>query len=219
MASPKDISTEYEIIPIKKLKPLEQVFPTHLQNLIDMILSEQVIRLPIYVDKKTGIVLDGSHRYAIFLHYGFDEVPVRWVDYNDENVRVGTHLAHRFEINGDTNISKKEVKRRGRTGDLYPPRTTRHFFPFRKTPIALKLSQLKNKKVKRNIDHLLARVTMRDEIKHNAGFIKEIDHETKTIKEYMKEAQATKKYLQSQVKAMQKGKRSRIKRDDLFSGI
>lgn len=219
MKTSKKTQTEYEIAPIKKLKPLERVFPTHLANLIDMIMGEGTIRLPIYADRKTGIVLDGSHRYAIFLHYGFDEVPVRWVDYDNENVRVGTHLAHRFEIDGDTNISKKEVLRRGRTGDLYPPRTTRHFFPFRKNPIALQINNLKKGTKKRDIAHLLGKVDVEGEIAHNLGFIKEIDHETKTIQKYLKEAQTTKKYLQSQVQAMRKGKRSRIKRDDLFSGI
>ena len=30
------------------------------------------------------------------------------------------------------NISKQEVIRRGLAGELFPPRSTRHFFPFRK---------------------------------------------------------------------------------------
>lgn len=209
----------YIIAKISELKPLEKVFPTHLKNLEDMIISSNKITLPLYVDKNTGIILDGSHRYAIFLKHGFEEVPVCFVDYQDENVRVGTHLAHRFEINGDTNISKDEVRRRGNTGDLYKPRTTRHFFPFRKDPIDVSLDSLKRDVQQKDIGHLLAEVTVDEEINHNLGFLGELDQELEVIQDYLKEAQQTREYLVNQVETMKRGKLSDIKRDDLFSGI
>jgi hypothetical protein len=80
------------------------------------------------------------------LKHGYKECPVLFVDYNDENIRVGTILKQRHIIQGCTNISKTEVVQRGLSGRLYPPRTTRHFFPFRKPDIKLRLSELKKGK-------------------------------------------------------------------------
>ena len=55
------------IISIDHLKPLEKVFLHHLKNLSEMILKEGIVHTPIIADKKSGIVLDGSHRYIFFL--------------------------------------------------------------------------------------------------------------------------------------------------------
>src|SRR3989338_7058029 len=133
---------EFEIAPVSILKPLELVFPMHLKNLSEMIFRDKVIKSPILADKKAGIVLDGSHRYVFFLKYGYKTAPVKFVNYDDENIRVGTVLMHKHLIEGNTNISKKEVKRRGMNHNLYSPRTTRHFFPFRKPEISVPLSDL-----------------------------------------------------------------------------
>lgn len=201
----KIFPVEFAVVPISQLKPLEQVFPTHLENLAEMIENDGRLKLPIYVDIHSGTVLDGSHRYAYFYREGYEEVPVKWVDYNDENIRVGTHLTHRFEIVDDTHISKKEVVRRGLEGDLYTPRTTRHFFPFRKTPISIALDRLK-KGNKRDISHILAKVTKDEEIEHNSAFIGEIEKEIEIIDTYLDEAKQTKEYLEKQVVEMKKKK-------------
>ena len=55
------------IVSIDHLKPLEKVFQYHLKNLSKMILKEGIVHTPIIADKKSGIVLDGSHRYIFFL--------------------------------------------------------------------------------------------------------------------------------------------------------
>lgn len=193
---------KYELVPISILRPLEKVFPTHLKNLTRMIYKDGSIKCPILADRKTGTILDGSCRYAFFLKEGFKTVPVRWVDYDDENIRVGTHLMHRHLIEGPTNISKAEVKRRGMQRDLYPPRTTRHFFPFRKTDtIDVPLYQLR-KSEKVDVRDLIAKVNIKDEIKHNEGFINEIEQEIDEIIRYLDEARQTKNYLKEQVRLM-----------------
>ena len=100
------------IVSIDRLKPLEKVFRYHLKNLSKMILDEGVVHSPVIADKKNGIVLDGSHRYMFFLMNGFRELPVRFVDYNDEHIRVGSRLIHRHLVEEKVEISKKEVTRR-----------------------------------------------------------------------------------------------------------
>lgn len=195
---------KWEIVPISKLKPLEQVFPHHLRNLNELILKQGIVTSPLLVDRNTGIVLDGSHRYIFFLMHGYEEVPVHYVDYNDENIRVGTHLMHRHLIDGSTNISKAEVVRRGLSGEIYTPRTTRHFFPFRKIDdLDLPLSRLK-KSSAREVSRFIAPVTVEHEIAHNENFIDEIEQEIDEIINYLSEARKVKNYLKYQVEEMKK---------------
>jgi len=192
---------KYDIISIDKLVPLEKVFPTHLKNLEDMIERDGFILKAIIADKKTGVIIDGSHRYVYFLKKGVKEVPVYLVDYMDENIRVGTELKHRFLINEDSNISKIECIERALKGNLFPPRTTRHFFTFRKVDISVPLNQLKKGKPK-NVSHLIAEVETSYEIFHNKKYINEIVEEVEIIINYLSEVSETKKYLINQTTLM-----------------
>jgi len=194
---------KYAIVPIGNLKPLEKVFPIHLKNLEEMINRDGFVLKAIIADKKTGTILDGSHRYVYFLKNGYKRVPVHRVDYDAEDIRVGTHLSHRFLIDGDSGISKKECRERALSGDLFSPRTTRHFFTFRKSDISLPLSKLK-KGSPVDVNHLIADVDVSDEIEHNKKYINEINEETEVIIQYLEEVSQTKRYLIEQVECMDK---------------
>ena len=196
------------IVPIERLKPLEKVFKYHLKNLSKLILKDGIVQTPIIADNKYGIVLDGSHRYIFFLMNGFKEVPVKFVDYEDEHIRVGSLLIHRHLINEKIQISKKEVVRRGIKGELFPPRTTRHFFPFRKNErINLSLDSLKKGE---NIDvkNFIANTTFQDEIDHNKKYLSEIENEFDELIRYMEEIRQTKNYLKTQILMMRKKSKS-----------
>lgn len=192
---------KYELVDIDKLRPLEKVFPTHLKNLEEMIESDGYISTPIIADAKTGTIMDGSHRYAYFLKKGYRKVPVTWADYDDENIRVGRHLCHRFQIDSTTGISKDECRERALNGNLFQPRTTRHFFTFRKNSITVPLDTLKKGKPI-DISYLIADVDVSDEIEHNKKFIDELNLEVETIVTYLEEVSKTKRYLLKQVEAM-----------------
>ena len=189
---------------IKKLKPLELVFPNHLKILCKLIIDSGIIESPIIADKKTGIILDGSHRYIFFLKHGYKEAVVKYIDYFDENIRVGTHLMHRHIIEKTSNISKEEVIKRGLSGNLFYPRTTRHFFPFRKNTFAnISLIDLKKGKP-RDVAQYIADVNIEDEILHNKKYIDEIDSEIDEIIKYLYEVRLTKAYLRKQIEGMNK---------------
>ena len=191
------------ITPINFLKPLEKVFLYHLKNLSKMILSKGIVQTPIIADKKHGIVLDGSHRYIFFLMNGFIEVPVKFVDYHDEHIRVGSRLIHRYLIEEKMKISKKEVIKRGLSGNLFPPRTTRHFFPFRKNErINLSLDSLKKGKII-DVGKFIADTTLQNEIDHNQKYLSEIENEFDELIRYMEEIRQTKNYLKNQIMMMQ----------------
>ena len=192
------------IVSIDHLKPLEKVFLYHLKNLSEMILKEGIVHTPIIADKKSGIVLDGSHRYIFFLMNGFEEVPVKFVDYSDEHIRVGSRLIHRYLVDGKIEISKKEVLRRGINGKLFPPRTTRHFFPFRKNErINVSIDSLK-KGSAIDVKKFIAKTTIQDEINHNQKYLSEIEKEFDELIRYMEEVRQTKNYLKNQILMMQK---------------
>ena len=197
---------KYELVPIEKLRALEMIFPHHLENIVKIIHRDGVMKLPLIVEKDHNIVLDGSHRHVFIAMEGFKYAPVRYIDYNDPHIRVGTHLMHRHIIDGPVNISKEEVIRRGLSGDLFPPRTTRHFFPFRKTEtVDVPLTDLGKRKSIDMSKHV-ADVSLQEEIDHNKKFIKEIEDEIDESIRYLEEVRQTKRYLMTQIEEMEKRK-------------
>ena len=197
---------KYELVPIEKLRALEMIFPHHLENIVKIIHRDGVMKLPLIVEKDHNIVLDGSHRHVFIAMEGFKYAPVRYVDYNDPHIRVGTHLMHRHIIDGPVNISKEEVIRRGLSGDLFPPRTTRHFFPFRKTDtVDVPLTDFGKRKPIDMSKHI-ADVSLQEEIDHNKKFIREIEDEIDESIRYLEEVRQTKRYLMTQIEEMEKRK-------------
>lgn len=148
---------KYEIVKIERLKPLEFVFAHHLHNLETMI--SDVVNKPIIADINTGTILDGSHRYVFFYKNGYLDVPVLWVNYQDERISTGIPIT-KLEI-----INRK---------NLLHPRTTRHKFPFIKTDIPTKLIKLK-KGNEREFSHLVYDSSLEEEIEHNRKYLAEID--------------------------------------------
>ena len=191
-----------ELIELKNLKPLERVLPSHLNNIQMMIERDGMVRKPLIVDREDGIVLDGSHRYAYLLQEGYRFAPVILVDYDDEAIFVGNHLRHRFLKDESFIISKAEVRDRAINENIYPPRTTRHFFPFRKEDFPIKLEKL-DKGTPQNIGYLLDKLSLNEEIIIDENYIHEIDEEIVIIEKYLQEQKETKSYLLSQIEMMQ----------------
>jgi len=196
----------YEIVSIDSLRPLEKVFPIHLKNLSSMILSDGYIKKSIIADKETGTVLDGSHRYVFLLKYGFTKAPVTWVNYFNDSVRLGTRLKHRFMVEDTPKLTKEECIERALKGDLLPPRTTRHFFTFRKQDISVSLEDLKDNiqsyDALGNVTDLIANVDVSEELNNNIAYLQEISEETEVIVQYLSEIWETKRYLSDQVSMM-----------------
>jgi len=191
-----------KLIEIKHLKPLERVLPSHLKNIQMMIERDGIIKKPLIVDREYGFVLDGSHRYAYLLQQGYRFAPVILVDYDDESIFVGNHLRHRFLKDESFIISKAEVRDRAINENIYPPRTTRHFFPFRKEDFPVELEKLE-KGNPHNIDYLIDKLSLNEEIVIDKNYIHEIDEEIEIIEKYLQEQKETKKYLLSQIEMMQ----------------
>ncbi len=194
-----------EFIEVSKLKPLEKVLPHHLENIENMILKDGIILKPIIIDNKYNIVLDGSHRYAFLLKFGYKKAPVIKVDYGDETVFVGNNLKHRYLIDKDLELSKSKVIEAGLNEKLLNPRTTRHFFPFRKINFPVKLEKLIKGQPKK-IDYLIENTNIEKEINKNILYINEIDEELEILNSYVDEQKDIKTYLSNQVNMMKKTK-------------
>ena len=194
---------KWKLIPTKDIKALEMVFPNHLNILGDMIRKDGILKKPLIVDKDNYIVLDGSHRHVWLAMEGYKQIPCILVDYSSSDVRVGTHLKHRFIDDGNIRLTKEEVIMRGVNQILLLPRTTRHYFIFRKEDINIPLSQLPKGKPMDMSSHI-ANVDIQKEIDHNYKYIQEIDEEINEIHNYIYEQEQTKRYLQQQIKMMEK---------------
>jgi nicotinamide mononucleotide adenylyltransferase len=196
-------SYDLEIVPTSSLKPLEKILPSHLKNLENLILKDQIMKKPIIVDGEYNVVLDGSHRYAFLIKHGYKFAPIIKVNYNDESIFVGNHLKHRYIQDRSLIISKSEVLTRGLSENLYPARTTRHFFPFRKEDLPVSLNTLK-KGTNQDITYLIEDTDITSEIKKDLNYINEIDEELEILKVYIKEQNDVKDYLKIQIDAMKK---------------
>ena len=120
-------------MPIDELKPHEQGSPIYLELLRDEILRDQTLKYPIIADEKTGVILDGMHRWLVLKSLGYRLIPVLLVDaFQNPKIRVGRRRIHRYLSDSDREIPISEVIEAGTSGRLMKPRSTRHFFPFSK---------------------------------------------------------------------------------------
>ena len=196
-----------EIEELSKIKPLEKVLPNHLANIESMILKDGLMFKPLIIDKKYNIVLDGSHRYAFLLKFGYKKAPVIKVDYDDETIFVGNDLKHRYLIDKNLKLSKSKVIEAALNEKLLDARTTRHFFPFRKINFPVELKKLIPGKLN-NIDFLIEKTNIQNEIKKNLLYINEIGEELKILGNYIDEQNDIKTYLTNQVNMMKKSNSS-----------
>lgn len=77
---------EIDIAPIDELYIHEEVVESNLISLIKSLKTSGFQRDPIIVDKNSGVILDGMHRYSALKRLGMGYITVAKVDYFDENI-------------------------------------------------------------------------------------------------------------------------------------
>ena len=165
------------------------------------------------IEKKIGktILLDGDNLRNFFkkigLKFGYKKAPVIKVDYDDETIFVGNDLKHRYLIDKNLKLSKSKVIEAALNEKLLDARTTRHFFPFRKVNFPVELKKLIPGKLN-NIDFLIEKTNIQNEIKKNLLYINEIGEELKILGNYIDEQNDIKTYLTNQVNMMKKSNSS-----------
>jgi len=131
---------EVTYVDIEWLKPHEKVVnQERVDALIDAISRWGAYRKPLLVDRDSGSILDGHHRYFAAQGLGLKKVPAALVDYlKDDSITVdvwpGDH--------GISKISKQDVIDMCLSADVFPPKTSRHTFAEPLSPIFVPLEDL-----------------------------------------------------------------------------
>jgi len=106
-------------IELEELKEHEEIRPDYLEELKNEILSDGILKMPIAVDKKTYIILDGHHRLHALKKIGCNRIPVILFDYQSPEIKV---LPHR---EGET-VTKEMIIQTALAGRRMPPKTSKH---------------------------------------------------------------------------------------------
>ena len=128
---------EIVLVEVNGLFPHEEIKPKNLEKMIAWVEKKGGFFEPILVDRKTRTILDGHHRYNSALHFGIRLIPGIEVDYlGDESIQVKP-----WPGKEEMDITKESILLTAKSGDLYPPKTSKHtiqidypqqFFPLEK---------------------------------------------------------------------------------------
>lgn len=121
------------LVALSRLRAHEQFEEPRVQELQHRIQRDRSVPVAIVADAATLVVLDGHHRLEALRRLGCKRAPVMLVDYQRPDIRVGAWR------HGETAPTKDEVLLQAQAGKLFPPKTTRHFFPwrFQESPVPL----------------------------------------------------------------------------------
>ena len=143
-AAPREVTH----VDIGWLKPHEKVVnQDRVTALVDAIGRWGAYRKPLLVDRESGSILDGHHRYFAAQKLGLSKVPAALVDYlDDDSISVelwpGDH--------GVASISKQDVIDMCLSADVFPPKTSRHTFAEPLNPIFVPLEELRDDEATRS---------------------------------------------------------------------
>ena len=70
------------------LKPHEETVAEDLKGLVDALKDNPILRHPVIADRRTGIVLDGTHRLAAIKQLKCNFIPSALVDYDDPQILI-----------------------------------------------------------------------------------------------------------------------------------
>lgn len=113
---------EVELVQVTWLKPHEHIRPERVEELRMKIQQNGYLHKPLLVDRVSGTILDGHHRYTAGQALGLSLLPALLFDYLDEErIRVDT-----WPGCGRESITKKEIIDLAIRGERTPPKTSRH---------------------------------------------------------------------------------------------
>lgn len=128
-----------ELVPLEVLRPHEQILPKKVDQLEKMTHRWNAYTKPLLIDRATGTILDGHHRYQVAQRLELLCVPCVLIDYLEDNL---------IELDiwpncGRDEVTKNEVIQAALSGNLFTPKTSRHRLSDHLPPIAVPLSRLR----------------------------------------------------------------------------
>lgn len=115
----RELSCRLAILPMSILRPHESIDPKLVNELMEDIRLRGHLRKPILVDLETLIIIDGHHRVEALRRLGCRKVPCLLVDYRSPRITA-------LRWKGGEKLSKSLILKASLSGDLMPPKTTRH---------------------------------------------------------------------------------------------
>ena len=113
------------------------MIPDNLERRSNKLLDKGFYK-PIIVDRESLVILDGHHKWTAAKELGLGRVPVVMTDYLDD---VSLEVCVWPDC-GRESITKEEVLTMGFSDEVFPPKTSRHLFPFRIPSIEIPLEEL-----------------------------------------------------------------------------
>tara|TARA_B100001113_G_scaffold345475_1_gene335118 strand:+ start:1420 stop:1839 length:420 start_codon:yes stop_codon:yes gene_type:complete len=133
-------SSDVELVKMNWLKAHEEIQEKKVIELHEMTLRWGGYTKPLLVDSKTGTILDGHHRFEVGKKLNLELIPAILTDYlNDNGITVTTWPNSKLK-----NIEKEEVIKMALSGNLFPPKTSKHSLSEYLPPIMVKIEDLKN---------------------------------------------------------------------------
>ncbi len=128
-----------ELVPLEVLRPHEQILPKKVDQLEKMTHRWNAYTKPLLIDRATGTILDGHHRYHVAQRLELLCVPCVLIDYLEDDL---------IELDiwpncGRDKVTKNEVIQAALSGNLFTPKTSRHRLSDHLPPIAVALSRLR----------------------------------------------------------------------------
>jgi hypothetical protein len=85
----KSIRIKISYSDLDSLRPHEESIEERIHYVIGSLSSTGILRKPLIADERTGVLIDGTHRYNALKRMGISTAPVIYVDYLSENeIRV-----------------------------------------------------------------------------------------------------------------------------------
>ena len=129
---------DVSLVDLDWLKPHEEIKIKNRDKLLEMTKKWGGFTKPLLVDSQTGSLLDGHHRHSVAVCLNLKRVPAILIDYlsNDE-ISVDVWPGSGLET-----ITKQQVIDMSLSGDLYPPKTSKHTISNHMPPIHVLLEVL-----------------------------------------------------------------------------
>ena len=129
---------DVSLVDLDWLKPHEEIKIKNRDKLLEMTKKWGGFTKPLLVDSQTGSILDGHHRHSVAICLNLKRVPAILIDYlsNDE-ISVDVWPGSGLET-----ITKQQVIDMSLSGDLYPPKTSKHTISNHMPPIHVLLEVL-----------------------------------------------------------------------------
>jgi len=130
---------DVDIVEMAWLRPHEEVRRPRVDELRHNLLEQGIMHTPILVDRASGTILDGHHRYTASLELGLVRIPAMMFDYlEDESITVDV-----WPDAERTSITKEDIVALAARGERLAPKTSRHTLPAEVPHIAVPLDDLR----------------------------------------------------------------------------